>query len=53
MDKIVKMNGMVYLVSNWDRKGFETYYPLGKDPSLLEKEDEDKPKKNHKKKDEV
>ena len=50
MDKIVKMNGEVYLVSDWDRKGFETFVYLGKDPDLLEKENEDKPKKNYKKK---
>ena len=31
MDKIIRMNGYVYLVENWDRKGFETYYNLGKD----------------------
>lgn len=32
MEKIVKMNGYVYMVQDWDKKGFETYYNLGKDP---------------------
>ena len=32
MGKIVRMNGYVYLVEGWDKKGFETYYNLGKDP---------------------
>ena len=31
MEKIIKMNGYVYLVKG-DRKGFETYYNMGKDP---------------------
>ena len=31
MEKIVKMNGYVYLVENFEKKGFETYYNLGKD----------------------
>lgn len=31
MEKIIKMNGYVYLVEG-DRKGFETYYNMGKDP---------------------
>lgn len=30
MEKIVKMDGFVYLVKDWDRKGFETYIKLGK-----------------------
>ena len=32
MNKIVKMNGYVYLVENFEKKGFETYYNMGKDP---------------------
>lgn len=32
MEKIIKKNGYVYLVENWDRKGFETYHNMGKDP---------------------
>ena len=31
MEKIIKINGYVYLVEG-DRKGFETYYNMGKDP---------------------
>lgn len=31
MQKIIKKNGFVYLVENWDRKGFETYHNMGKD----------------------
>lgn len=31
MNNIVKMNGYVYLVQDWDKKGFETYHNLGKD----------------------
>lgn len=31
MEKIIRMNGYVYLVQDWDKKGFETYYNLGKD----------------------
>lgn len=31
MEKIIKKNGYVYLVEG-DRKGFETYYNMGKDP---------------------
>lgn len=33
MEKIVRKNGYVYLVQDWDKKGFETYYNLGKDPN--------------------
>lgn len=31
MQKIIRKNGFVYLVENWDRKGFETYHNMGKD----------------------
>ena len=31
MEKIVKMNGYVYLIQDYERKGFETYHNLGKD----------------------
>lgn len=31
MDKIIKRDGFVYLVKGCDRKGFETFYKLGKD----------------------
>ena len=31
MEKIIKKDGYVYLVQDWDRKGFETFYNLGKD----------------------
>lgn len=31
MDKIIKMNGYVYAYDANDKKGFETYYNLGKD----------------------
>lgn len=32
MEKIVKKDGYVYLVQDFDRKGFETYVNMGKDP---------------------
>lgn len=32
MDKIVRQNGYVYLVKDFDRRGFETFTNLGKDP---------------------
>lgn len=47
MEKIIKMNGYVYLVEGWDKKGFETYHYLGKDiddPRWGEKDNEEKPK---------
>lgn len=31
MEKITKINGFVYLVKDFERKGFETFYNLGKD----------------------
>lgn len=31
MDKIIKMNGYVYAYDANDKKGFETFYNLGKD----------------------
>lgn len=46
MDRIVKQNGYVYLVSG--EKGFETYHNLGKDPEYWE--DIERPKKKTKKK---
>lgn len=48
MDKIIKKNGYVYLVKNWDRKGFETLYNMGKDPDDPMWQEEDKPKKKRK-----
>lgn len=50
MNKIIRMNGFVYLVENWDRKGFETYYNLGKDPDDPMWKDEVKEMKFNKKK---
>lgn len=32
MEKIVKKDGYVYFVQDYDRKGFETYVNMGKDP---------------------
>lgn len=55
MENIIKKNGYVYLVQNWDRKGFETFYNLGKDPDDLrwfENEEKPKQKKAKAKKDE-
>ena len=55
MEKIVRKNGYVYLVQDWDKKGFETYYNLGKDvddPRWKEEVEEmlqEKPKKGKKK----
>lgn len=64
MEKIEKRDGFVYLVKG-DKKGFETYYNMGKDPDdprwyedeeeleIVEKEDdiiEIKPKKAKRKK---
>lgn len=51
MEKIIRKDGFVFLVQDWDKKGFETYYNLGKDPD--DERWEDRPnKKNKKKKDE-
>lgn len=50
MEKIVKMNGYVYLVEGWDKKGFETYYNLGKDENDPMWKDEVKEMKFNKKK---
>ena len=50
MNKIIRMNGFVYLVENWDRKGFETYYNLGKDENDPMWKDEVKEMKFNKKK---
>lgn len=53
MEKIIKKDGYVYLIEDADRKGFETYHNLGKDPdSPMWKEDFEKPKINKKKKSE-
>lgn len=50
MEKIVKKDGYVYLVKNWEQKGFETFYNLGKDPDCMEKKtkkkNEEEVKKN-------
>jgi hypothetical protein len=32
MEKIIKMNGYVYSYNLNDKKGFETFYNMGKDP---------------------
>ncbi len=54
MEKIVKMNGYVYLVEGWDKKGFETYYNLGKDPDdPMWKEEKPKQNKGKKEKEQV
>ena len=53
MNKIVRMNGFVYLVQDWDKKGFETYHNLGKDPDdPMWKEEKPKQKKGKIKKEE-
>lgn len=39
MEKIVKRNGKVYLVQDFEMKGFETYYYLGLDPDYIEEDD--------------
>lgn len=54
MQVIKKINGYVYLVEG-DRKGFETFYNLGKDPDdpmWQEKEEKPKQKRGKAKKDE-
>ena len=48
MEKIIKKDGYVYLVQDWDRKGFETFYNLGKDPEYWEKENKDENPKQKK-----
>lgn len=54
MEKIIKMNGYVYLVEGWEKKNFKTYYNLGKDPDDPRwKEELDKPKQNKNKKEDV
>lgn len=53
MEKIIRMNGYVYLVQDWDKKGFETYVNLGKDPDYWENLEKDKTQKKKTKKDEV
>ena len=50
MNKIIRMNGYVYLVENWENKGFETYYNLGKDENDPMWKDEVKEMKFNKKK---
>lgn len=54
MDNIIKKNGYVYLVKDFEKKGFETYYNLGKDPDseMWKEEIEEitKPKSKKKKK---
>lgn len=49
MEKIVKKDGYVYLVQDYDRKGFETYVNMGKDPDD-ERWNEEAPTKKTKKK---
>ena len=46
MEKIVKMNGYVYLVEG--REGFETYHNLGKDQDYWEKIEAKKKKRQKK-----
>lgn len=50
MEKIIRKDGYVYFVENFDKKGFETYYNLGKDPD--DDRWEDSPNKKKKKKSE-
>jgi len=53
MNRIIKKDGYVYLVQNWDNKGFETYHNLGKDiddPRWYEQEEKPKQKKGRIKK---
>lgn len=54
MERIKKINGFVYLVEG-EKKGFETFYNLGKDidsPIWKEEENDEKPKKVKTKKEE-
>lgn len=57
MNRIEKRDGYVYLVEDCDKKGFETYYNLGKDIDSPIWEDEVKEmnfkKRKNKKKDVV
>ena len=48
MEKIIKMNGYVYLVEG--DIGFETYHKLGKDQEYWENLEKPKPKKKKTKK---
>lgn len=54
MERIIKRDGYVFLVKDWERKGFETYHNLGKDPNHPmwheEIEEMKKTKKNKKEK---
>lgn len=50
MEKIVRMNGFVYLVQDFDKKGFETYHNLGKDPDYEDNLEKDETKKKRTKK---
>ena len=55
MGKIIRKDGFVFLVQDWDKKGFETFYNLGKDPDdprWEEQEEKPKQKKGRIKKDE-
>lgn len=55
MERIEKINGYVYIVEG-NRKGFETYYNMGKDsedPRWKEEDEKPKQKRNKTKKDEV
>jgi ribosomal protein L24E len=50
MEKIIRKDGFVFLVQDWDKKGFETYYNLGKDPDDDRwGEQEEKPKQKKRK----
>ena len=57
MDKIIKKDGFVYLVQG-DKKGFETFYNMGKDiddprwKEEVEEMSQEKPKKRKEKKSE-
>ena len=50
MEKIVKKDGYVYFVQDYDRKGFETYVNMGKDPDDPRWNEEAPTKKTKKKK---
>ena len=52
MEKIIRMNGFVFLVQDFEKKGFETYHNLGKDPDDERWEDRPNKKKKTQKKDE-
>ena len=56
MEQIIKKDGFVYLVQNWDRKGFEIYHNMGKDfddPRWKEQDEKPKQKKGRMKNEEV